>query len=131
MWIKENPGRVLPRKTSEVARITRVSPNQVKTYLYRRRRMAKDMMRVIIRLAPKLPLPLVDIMEVPLTSFAAREVYFMYDHWSLVVQMRVTDALGEKHVVSIPDLEYLYGVVLEAASLSGITLSKEESSLQT
>lgn len=128
MWIKENPGVVLPRKTSEVARITRVSPNQVKTYLYRRRRIAKDMMRVIIRLASRLPLPLVDIEEKALTSYAAREIYFLYDHWSLVVNMKIKDALGTTHIVKVPDLEYLYGVVLEAASLSGLTPNKAESS---
>lgn len=130
MWIKENPGVVLPRKTSEVARITRVSPNQVKTYLYRRRRLAKSMMRAILRYAPRLPLPLEDDQGRALTSYMCQRIEFHYDHWSLVVKLTLRNAIGEDRVVPVPDLEYFYDTVMKAAGSAGLIPSTSESSSQ-
>lgn len=37
-WLRENPGTPLPRSIRGIASITGLKPNDVKTYLYRRRR---------------------------------------------------------------------------------------------
>jgi transposase len=122
LWIRENPEVTLPRKTSEVARITGVSRNQVKTFLYRRRRRAKSMMNTCAKYLSRLPVPLVDNEGKPTTTLCCSGLTFYYDHWSLKVRMSFTDAVGKAHEVDVHDLERLHGIVLEAVGITPSTL---------
>jgi hypothetical protein len=116
----------LPRKTSEITRITGIPKNKVKTYLYRRRRYARRMMADIIKYARLLPLPLLDREGVPLTTLSCKKIQFRYDYWTLKAQMIVQDAQGNNRFVEVESLERLHKTVREALAL--IIPSTSESS---
>lgn len=117
----------LPRRVKEISRITGITKNQVKTYLYRRRRNAKLMMKEIMRYAPKLPLPLVDVEEKPVTTLGSSKQQFEYDYWSLEVYYCFRDMAGRERRVHVSDLELMHQFVMEGASYSGSTQCTSES----
>ena len=41
-WVKGHPGVLLPRSVSQIADLTGCTKNEVKSYLYRRRKFVKD-----------------------------------------------------------------------------------------
>ncbi len=46
-WVRKNPGVILPRKVAKIAELTGCPPNSVKTYLYRRRKEVRDVVKGI------------------------------------------------------------------------------------
>lgn len=98
----------MPRGTKAIARVSGVSIDQVKTYLYRRRKTARKYMRELAWMLRNMPSELVDIGGNKCSARNAQELRFNFDHWSLTTVLYFKDFEGVEHWVNIEDLPRLY-----------------------
>ena len=115
--MKANPGVILPRGVKAVAAVTGVSQDQVKTYLYRRRKKAKVLMEDILARILTTPIDLVDQTGEKCTPYGGRAARFEYDHWVVKPILVFSDFQGIGRVYQPASLEKFHQEVLEAHAL--------------
>jgi hypothetical protein len=101
-WIRANPDVKLPRKPSEIAELTGLSIDQVKSYLYRRRKIADSMVGDLPDLS-EVPLVLRDFETkeyVPTRSLVNIQVESDWPTMEYVVNGQ--DKNGKKYEFRIP-----------------------------
>jgi len=93
--IEPHARAILPRSTKGIARITGLTEDQVKTYLYRKRKKSKAMMAQVLEL----------LKEADRATFRAQDgrlidvkelgnLRFGYDHWALSIHLLGDDEDG-------------------------------------
>lgn len=117
-WIEANPGQRLPRGGKAIARLTGVSVDQVKTYLYRRRKTAKKMLAVLSQLITRVPVAMVGTFGEECSPVNAQKFEFRFDHWSLTTVLWFIDFEGNEHWVHIDDLPAFYKGFMDLCSSS-------------
>lgn len=116
-WVKAHPDVVLPRGIKAVAAITGVSQDQVKTYLYRRRKRARLLMEDILQRILLTPIDLVDQSGEKCTPYGGSAARFEYDHWVVKPILVFSDFMGIGRVYQPESLEKFHQEVMEAAAL--------------
>ena len=111
-WIRENPEVTLPRGIKDIARLTGISMDQAKTYLYRRRRKARQMMTTLAKWLPMTPVDLEDLLGRRVSPYNTKHLAFQYDHWGLKPTLQFIDQEFGAVIVEIPNLEEFYERVI-------------------
>jgi len=102
-WVRENPKTPLPRSVSRICQLTGCTEDQVKTFLYRRRKLVKSQIKQLPELRGK-------VMHLKATDGSIVDMrfvlnyQFVVDHWTAKVQLVMTTELGE-FTADIPNLQ--------------------------
>lgn len=116
-WVKAHPGVILPRGIKAVAAVTGISQDQVKTYLYRRRKKARLLMQDILERILHTPIDLVDQAGNKCSPLGGTSARFEYDHWVVKPILVFSDIMGFGHAYQPENLEKFHQQVLEAEAL--------------
>lgn len=112
-WLRKNPGVVLPRSTKGISRITGCTCDQIKTYLYKRRKQK----RALIAKMPSLlhvPALVVDRRGRAIVTGECDNFQWYVDHWSLQVAIFLWKG-DEEFIVPVPDIGKFYREVSKLA----------------
>ncbi len=98
-WIRKNPTTRLPRRVSEIARLTGCRANAVKTYLYRRRKEVRDAANAIPW--SSLVGTLKDTTEHTFPCRAIRECRANVDPYTLLTELSILTYAGTSHLIRL------------------------------
>lgn len=114
-WLKENPGVVLPRSTKGIARVTGCTCDQIKTYLYKRRKMKRSYIERMPNLLAVPGLELMDRYKRAIVLASCEAYRWHLDHWSLRVAI-LAQRGDEELVFPVPNVRAFYEAVSKMAS---------------
>lgn len=113
MWAKNHEGAILPRSTKAIARETGLTEDQVKTYLYRRRKETKVLMRKILNMIKTVDSVVVETTTKELVDLKkVSTLKFIYDHWALKSALKFVYE-GKEMIADIESLHSFLSVMLQ------------------
>jgi molybdenum-dependent DNA-binding transcriptional regulator ModE len=125
-WLRKNPNVVLPRSTKKIASLTGCTCDQVKTYLYKRRKAKRALIEKMPDLL-KIPALVQDQRGRAIVTAELDSYEWRIDHWSLKAGI-----LGKKgnegFVIPIPNLDLFYRQVTLLQKALPTTEDEPESS---
>ncbi|MHC5035394.1 MAG: hypothetical protein ACYTFZ_10195, partial [Planctomycetota bacterium] len=98
-WLRENPNTPLPRKVKEIANLTGCKPNEIKTYLYRRRKELRDFVKKVNFKEVKKVLHSVN--GIPFPARAIEHFQTSLDPYSFNVYLDIITYAGTQHRVEL------------------------------
>ena len=113
VWAKNHEGAILPRSTKAIARETGLTEDQVKTYLYRRRKETKVLMRKILNMIKTVDSVVVETTTKELVDLKkVSTLKFIYDHWALKSALKFVYE-GREMIADIESLHSFLSVMLQ------------------
>lgn len=103
-WIKNNPKTPLPVKIKDIVDLTGCSRDQVKSYLYRRRKIIKKQLEDYLKKKPDIFLTDIDNRRFPLKAVKEWRVEFGKDFHFLLYLTLFTDQ-KKKIILSFKDVQ--------------------------
>lgn len=115
-WLRENPGVSLPKSIRRISEITGCTADEIKSYMYRRRRETREVIRTIPDLR-KGSLMLKTLTGEWVDTSAIAKYNYVVNHWSC--ETVITLAVGgQVHMVPVPDIKEFKKDVLQAIALT-------------